>query len=424
MSRRRTIVLSLLAIGVLAVAPAATAAPPPDTDPGANYRIEGLDTVAERTAVARSGVDVLGGRGDALEVRATDAEADTLRARGLQLLPLPELPPLPNPRAGQFPPGYDGYHTYDELGAELDKLAAEHPDLVAVSGYGTSFEGRELPLVKVSDNVGTDETEPEVLFSCAQHAREHLTVEMCLHTVQRLAAGHGTDPAITDLVDGRELWLMPMANPDGAEYDIASGAFALWRKNRQPNEGSLDVGTDLNRNWGTQWGCCGGSSDVPADDTYRGTAPFSAPETAQLRDFVAGRVVDGEQQITAHIDWHTYSELVLWPYGYTESDTAPGLDSGAAATFRALGEAMAATNGYTPQQSSDLYITDGSVNDWMWAEHGIWSYTFEMYPTSELQGGFYPPDTVIEAETARNDAAADLLLGYADCVPRITGGTC
>ncbi|MPZ64079.1 MAG: zinc carboxypeptidase [Pseudonocardiaceae bacterium] len=397
-------------VGVLVLAPVATAAPPEPDDPAAPYRAEGLGSPAERSEVARSGVDVLGGGRNHLEVRASDAEAAGLRARGLELLPLPELPLPRNPFAGQFPPGYTGYHTYDELLAELDSLAAAHPDRVAASSYGESFEGRELPLVKVSDNVAVDEAEPEVLFTCNQHAREHLTAEMCLRIVERLAA----DP---QLVDDREVWVMPMTNPDGAEHDIASGAFALWRKNRQPNEGTPEVGTDLNRNWGTEWGCCDGSSGDPGNDTYRGAAPFSAPETAQLRDWVDGRVIGGEQQITAHIDWHTFSELVLWPYGYTESDTAPGLDADDAATFRELGEAMADTNGYTPQQSSDLYITDGGVNDWMWAEHDVWSFTFEMYPESQAEGGFYPPDSVIERETARNDDAVDLLLQRAADLP-------
>jgi len=115
---------------------------------------------------------------------------------------------------------------------------------------------------------------------------------------------------------------------------------------------------------------------------------------------------------------------VLWPYGFTSSDTGLGLNASDAATFRALGEKMAASNGYAPEQSSHLYINDGSIGDWMWSQHHIWSYTFEMYPTSLAQGGFYPPASVIHRETARNDAAVDLLLGYADCVPRITGERC
>lgn len=323
------------------------------------------------------------------------------------LLPGSQEPPG-NPRAA-FPAGYTGYHTYREVIAELGLLVAAHPDLVAVSSYGTSSRGRPLPLVKISDQVGQDENEPEVLFTCGLHAREHLTVEMCLHIADRLAQHPGK-------VADREVWIMPMTNPDGAMYDITGTGFHHWRKNRQPN-GDGTVGTDLNRNWGYRWGCCGGSSSAPGSPAYRGSAPFSAPETRALAEWVDSRVVGGEQQITAHIDWHSYSELVLWPYGYTRSDTAPGMTAAQAAIFRALGEAMAATNGYTAQQISDLYRTDGGINDWMWFEYGIWSFTIEMYPDSQRAGGFYPPDDVIDRETSRNDDAVDLLLRAADCVP-------
>ncbi|MGH3793990.1 MAG: M14 family metallopeptidase [Pseudonocardiaceae bacterium] len=427
MSARRVAVIVALAMLALVIPLTASAAAPPPPGPDSVYRVQGVHTSAARTAVARQGVDVLSGGLDYLEVRATPEQADRLRSTGFDLLPLPGVPlpdvplpisPLPTlPVAHDFPAGYTGYHTYDELNAALHTIADQHPDIVAVSSFGRSYEGRALPLVKISDAVHTDKNEPEVLFTCEQHAREHLTVEMCLHIVQRLADGYGTDPAITKLVRTREIWVMPMVNPDGAEYDIASGAFASWRKNRQPTPGSSEIGTDLNRNWGTQWGCCGGSSDNPADETYRGPAPFSAPETAQLRDWVNSRVIGGKQQITANIDFHSYSELVLWPYGYTTNTTGPGLTPADAATFSTLGKQMAATNGYVPEQSSGLYITDGSIGDWLWAQHHIWSFTFEMYPTSDLQGGFYPPDTEIKTQTERNDAAVDLLLTDAACIP-------
>jgi carboxypeptidase T len=425
MSVRRVAVIALLGMLGLALPIAAAAAPPAPPEPIAAYRVQGMDSPAARTAVLRQGVDVLGGGHDYLEILASPAQAERLRASGLRLLPLPALPPVPGVVVpGQFPIGYKGYHTYDKLTAELAAIAAARPDQVAVSSYGRSTQGRPLPLVKISDAVRTDKHEPEVLFSCAQHAREHLTVEMCLHIIRRLAQGYGTDPVITRLVKSREIWVLPMVNPDGAEYDISTGLFALWRKNRQPARANTEIGTDLNRNWGTQWGCCSGSSADPADDDYHGTAAFSTPETAQLRDWVNSRVIGGVQQITAHIDFHSFSELVLWPYGFTTDDTGPGLTAANATTFRRLGEAMAATNGYTPEQSSDLYITDGTVGDWMWAQHHIWSYTFEMYPTSQAQGGFYPPETEIKREVERNDAAVDLLLGYADCVPRIIGTRC
>lgn len=414
--------------GMLAVVipVAAAAAPAGRTTPlAAYYRVPGLDNPAARTAVANQGVEVLGGGQDYLEVQATSAQAERLRASGLRLVSLPvAVPPLVPVGPGEFPIGYRGYHNDRRLTSELDSLAAAHPDQVAVSSYGTSVQGRPLLLVKLSDDVHTDKHEPEVLFTCAQHAREHITVEMCLHIVRRMAQGYGTDPAITRLLKSREIWVMPMANPDGAEYDISTGLFAMWRKNRQPTPGTRQIGTDLNRNWGDEWGCCDGSSSDPSSETYHGPGPFSAPETAQLRNWVNSRVIGGVQQITAHIDFHSFSELVLWPYGFTNSDTGPGLNKSDADTFRKLGEQMAATNGYTPEQSSHLYINDGSIGDWMWEQHHIWSYTFEMYPTSLTQGGFYPPASVIDRETTRNDAAVDLLLNYADCVPRITGSLC
>jgi hypothetical protein len=93
----------------------------------------------------------------------------------------------------------------------------------------------------------------------------------------------------------------------------------------------------------------------------------------------------------------------------------------AQATFATIGAQMAATNGFTPQQASDLYIADGVIIDWMWNAHGIFSYTFELYPTSSSGGGFYPPDEVIAAQTSRNREAVLILSEYADCPYRAIG---
>jgi hypothetical protein len=139
-----------------------------------------------------------------------------------------------------------------------------------------------------------------------------------------------------------------------------------------------------------------------------------------VRDFINSRVIGGVQQIKAHIDFHTYSELVLWPYGYTTADTAPGLTADDQATFSTLGRQMAATNGYTPEQASDLYITDGSIDDWLWHDQRIWSYTFEMYPRTSSPG-FYPPDEVIGREVLRNREAALMFLEASDCPYRVIG---
>lgn len=417
LTRRVLVALAATTGGVLLATTASPVVAQPQTDVAPDrgvYTVLGADDVAERTAVAGSGVDVLGVRDAAMTVVASPEQADSLRAGGFSLDQVGDFDAMLAERSGgqpststanEFPAGDEDYHTYAEMSAELQATARDHADLAKVSSVGQSYEGRELHLIKISDNVATDENEPEVLFTCNQHAREHLTTEMCLHIVQRFTDEYATDPAVKELVDSREILVVPSVNPDGSEYDISGGQYHGWRKNREGE------GTDLNRNWGYKWGCCGGSSGWPGSQTYRGPSAFSAPETAALADFVNSRVVDGRQQITAHLDFHTYSELVLWPYGYTEDDTAPGMTQEEARRFQDIGRQMARTNGYTPQQSSDLYVTDGSVNDWMWAEHDILSFTFEMYPSSGGGiDGFYPPDEVIPRETARNDEAVDILL--------------
>jgi hypothetical protein len=177
----------------------------------------------------------------------------------------------------------------------------------------------------------------------------------------------------------------------------------------------------MNRNWNYKWGCCGGSSGSTGSETYRGRAAESAPEVKVVADFVRSRVVGGKQQIATGIDFHTYSELVLWPFGWTYADTAPGMTQDDRDAFAAVGRKMAASNGYTPEQSSDLYITDGSIDDWLWGNQKIFGYTFEMYPAGFGGGGFYPPDEVIERETSRNRDAVLQLLENSDCMYRSIG---
>ena len=126
-------------------------------------------------------------------------------------------------------------------------------------------------------------------------------------------------------------------------------------------------------------------------------------------------MIGGKQQISVAIDFHTYSELILWPYGYTTTDIPADMTADDRNTMATMGQAMAATNGYTPEQASDLYITDGTINDWLYAQHGILNYTFEMYPVTSGQGGFYPPDEVIPAQTSRNRQAVLYLLEQAAC---------
>ncbi|AXG79647.1 M14 family metallopeptidase [Streptomyces paludis] len=402
-----------------------TAAVGPDTTEDIEqYEIHLHATPATRAEVTSTGVSIDETDSESVVVSANPAQVAKLKAIGYEPTPLggpPDRRADGEVSIADFPSSDSAYHNYAEMTAEINSVIAANPTIASQRVIGTSYEGRNIVAIKISRNVAVDENEPEVLFTHHQHAREHLTVEMALYLLNELTSGYGTDSRITTLLNTREIWIIPDLNPDGGEYDIATGAYRSWRKNRQPNSGSTAVGTDLNRNWAYRWGCCGGSSGTFSSETYRGTAAESSPEVKVVANFVRSRVVGGVQQIKAAIDFHTYSELVMWPYGYTTATTATGLTADDRDAFATVGRKMAASNGYTAQQSSALYITDGSIPDWLWGTHKIFSYTYELYPRTSAQGGFYPPGSLITRETSRNRDAVLQLLENADCMYRSIG---
>jgi hypothetical protein len=243
---------------------------------------------------------------------------------------------------------------------------------------------------------------------------------MTLYILHLLADNYGSDTKITNLVNTREIFIVFMLNPDGVQFDISGGHFHSWRKNRQPIPGSTAIGVDLNRNFGYQWGCCGGSSGNPANNTYRGPSPWFSPEVVAYRDFIRSRVIGGVQQITIAISWHSYAKLALWPYGYTLQDVPSSMTADDHATFVAIGKGAAARNGYAPKQASDLYISDGTAHDWSYHDQGIFHYTFEMGPTAS-NVGFYPTGDRIGPLTSVNSTAVLYLIGLADCPYRAAG---
>lgn len=380
------------------------------------YRVTGVSDKYQRTAIARTGAAIEFVQSDFVILRATAKELAAIRALGFSASPvaIPE----------DFPPEDARYHNYNEMVADVTAVAAAHPDIVRKFSIGQTAEGRKIWAAKISDNVAVDENEPEVLFDGMHHAREHLTVEMTLSILHLFADNYGRVNKITKLVNNREIWVIFMMNADGGEYDIEGGFYHYWRKNRQITD-PPSIGTDNNRNYDYKWDCCGGSSDSPSSETYHGPFPFSAPESAAIGAFTDSRVVGGGQQITTHITFHTFGELILWPYGYTFQDIPPDMDPVDHEVFVTMGEAMAQLTCnpqcFTPQQSSDLYITDGTTTDWMYGVHRIFSFTFELYPSC---CDFYVPDEVIGAQTKRMRGAILYLVQNADCPYEVIGDTC
>ncbi len=322
---------------------------------------------------------------------------------------------VPARAATEFPKGYEAFHTYAEMVADIRAVQAAHPDIVRLFSIGKSYKGRDLWAAKVSDNVAVDEAQPEVLYDGLTHSDEHMGLEMTLQILHWLADGYGRDARITNIVNSREVWIVFAVNPDGAEFDISGGRFHHWRKNRQPNAGTTAIGTDLNRNFGYHWGGGGRTSVNPRAITYRGPSAFSAPETRAMRAFLASRVVNGRQQIRTAISFHEYGRLVMWPYGYTHTHVPADMTSQDRAALVAIGRKMAASNGYRPEQASDLYVTSGTTRDYEYGTYRIFAYSFE------LSNVDYPKSPVIATETARNRDAVLYLAEQAGCPYAVLG---
>lgn len=329
----------------------------------------------------------------------------------------------PTSAAAAEPNGFGYFHTYAEVKAEIDQAVAAHPGIARRFSIGRSYEGRKIWGIKISDNVGADENEPEVFINAQIHARERATNELALEIVGWLTGSYGDGDAfgqrVTDIVNSREVFIVPTINPDGAEFDMKGGKWREWRKNRQPIPGSNHIGIDLNRQFGYQWGCCGGGSQKPKSATYMGPNAWYAPEARRYRDFVNSRVVNGQQQIKVILSLHSAGKLILWPYSYTRQDVPAEMPQDDHEAFVALGLELAQLNGYRGEQGSDLYIVRGDQDDWAYHEHGIFTLTFEM-ARGALER-YYPTQSELAADIAANRPAVMHLLEQADCTYRAAG---
>jgi hypothetical protein len=288
-----------------------------------------------------------------------------------------------------------GYRVLSEIEAYLDTIIADHPTIVSSKvSLGRTIEGRDMWAVKISDNPEIDEDEPEVMYTACIHAREVITPEVLFHFVDHITNNYGTDADITDLVDNREIWIVPIVNPDGYYHNqvISPGGGGTWRKNRR-NNGNGTYGVDINRNYGYEWGYddLGSSPNGSAED-YRGTGPFSEPETQHMRDFALAH----NFVITMYL--HSASNLILWPWGYDQFYT-PDED-----IFAAMGDSMAAFNSYNPGPIWILYTANGGTDDWHYGEQTLKpkTFAFSMEIGNASSDGFWPPVSRIPALKAEN----------------------
>jgi murein tripeptide amidase MpaA len=285
------------------------------------------------------------------------------------------------------------------INARLDELVALRPDLCTIVQAGSSIQGRPIKGIRISRHpAGTPM--PAFLFTATLHAREWAVPMTAMWFAERLVEDDGFDSRIAAIVDSSEVFIFPVMNPDGYEYSWTTSR--LWRKNRRLNSGG-SYGVDLNRNWATGFGGSG-SSGSQSSETYRGTAAFSEPETAGLRDFVNARL-----NIAGHIDLHSYSQIIMWPYSYTSA--LPPESATYTRVSTAMGNALKAVNNrtYTVGNSWAVYgATAGCIEDWTSTTTGGMGWCTEVRDTGSY--GFIMPASEILPNARENMASATTMM--------------
>jgi len=293
------------------------------------------------------------------------------------------------------------YHTYQEIQTELIQLETAYPQIAKVYELGESVEKRKIFAIKISDSVAIEQDEAEILFVGGHHAREWISVDVPFLLAKHLLEKYNSDPAIRSLVNNGEIWIIPLLNPDGHQYSVDNDR--LWRKNRR-NNGDGSYGVDLNRNYSYQWGGPGSSGDTYSE-TYRGPAAFSEPESKIIRD------LSNAHQFRAMLSYHNYSQLVLFPWGYTNSPAPDFSLMNQMAITMANDIRNVHGKTYTPQQSSALYLASGDATDWLYGETSVPSFTIELRPRSSSPG-FVLPENEIQPTFEENLPAALYLIQW------------
>ena len=264
-------------------------------------------------------------------------------------------------------------------------------DIATLFDIGNSNENRPIKVLKLSTG---GSNKPSVLFNGCQHAREWISVMASIYLADKLIEEYVDNDFINILISNIDIYIIPIVNPDGYVYTHLYDRY--WRKNRQPNSGSVYIGTDLNRNWDIDWNGGESTSINPASDIFVGLHPFSATETYVLKNFI-----DTIQNLVTHADIHSFSSLILGPWGYTENLSDHYEDINELGNI--INDAFTTTNGYnfnfgTGTANGSIYLASGTMPDWTHDQFGTLGFTFELRPSSMNEGGFeLPIDQIIPA---------------------------
>jgi len=318
----------------------------------------------------------------------------------------------------------DTFHVYQSFDkpvsgtrATLAAWAAADPR-IQLDSIGASVEGRPVIAVKIGPP-GDDPARPNVLFMGTHHAREWISTAIAMRLIHWLA-----DSAPPALLNARDVWVIPVENPDGYQYTFTTDRF--WRKNRRLN-GDGTYGVDPNRNYPAFWGVDDvGSSASPGTEIYRGTGPASEPETQAIIAFHAAH-----PPVVA-LSYHSYSGLVLYPYGFHAGELPPDLPLYQALAGTDIAPAVrdsvpgSSLTYYHPGPGWNLYATNGEYTDWAYRTHGTIAFTTELTSGCCVSGLYYgfnfPDDSVLVERVFRDNLPFALALIAAAGDLRAGGG--
>ncbi|TGJ88477.1 hypothetical protein E0Z10_g311 [Xylaria hypoxylon] len=255
---------------------------------------------------------------------------------------------------------FSAYHPYADHLTFLKSLQAAFPSNSELITAGTSFEGRTIQGIHLW-GTGGKASKPAIYYHGNVHAREWITSMTVEYIAYQLINNYSNDTAVKAVLDNYDFYILPIVNPDGFVYTQTTTR--LWRKNRQTRSGTTAVGTDINRNWPYQWSGSG-SSTSPGSETYRGVAAGDTPENTGIRTY--GDKLGAAKGIKLYIDWHSYGQYILTPYGYSCSAKSPN-QSKQDTLAKNTGAAIAAVHGTrftTGQTCTTLYATNGGSNDY------------------------------------------------------------
>jgi murein tripeptide amidase MpaA len=408
------LVFALLLLALLAASTALAQESTPTPLPAETSLVVRIraETFEQARALSQMGLDLLSRRdGDDLFAIVTPAQQADLLAAGWDVRPDAQQTALLRRRSPQT--FQQGYATVEEIEQFLQAQADAYPNLTTLVDFGDSWErlqsggaaGYNLWALRLT-NKDIPGPKPVFFLMATIHAREISTPEIARRFIDYLLSSYGSDAEATWLLDEHEIVVVPMVNPDG--HKLAERGY-MQRKNTNisyggncsvPPASSDHFGVDLNRNFAYRWGAVVPPSFSPCSATFPGGFPASEPETQALQNFITSlypdhpRPADGtpapEDTSGVLITLHSYSNLVLWPWGHTSAPAPNGPQ------LAQLGRRMAAFNGYEPAQSIELYPTSGTTDDWSYATLGIASYTFEIGPFLGECGGFMPPFSCLD----------------------------